>query len=116
MADEITCPECEGTGRSVYAQPDGGKLTLRCRFCFGAGVVGGDDDEPDHDESAFDPVQAAIAIPVWREAGARAIPGCRQCLGTGEVISLGGQVIGGTATAMVKAPCPECSASENEGA
>lgn len=101
MTDRLDCPDCDGRG---YQQL--GPLRLWCRFCRGEGYVG-DDNEPAHRDT--EPSDELSTTPAWEQLGSDQMPGCRTCLGTGQVISLGGQVLGGTATQGVKVPCPNCA-------
>lgn len=97
MTDRLGCPECGGTGEHRI-----GRLVMQCEFCRGAGYVG-DDNEPAEERPA------PPDVPVWEEPGAD-LRGCPRCLGTGEVVHLGG--IGEPTGQLVVAPCPACSAPD----
>lgn len=106
MTDEITCPECQGSGESPF-----GTLRLACQFCHGRGVVGGEHEpagegelrtdgyrQPyegeSYDPQVHGPLPRVADNPVVRESGL-----CPTCLGAGVLIS----------PAQVETPCPACS-------
>lgn len=100
MTDPITCPECRGAGEHHI-----GPLTLLCEFCHGAGEVGGDNEPAERDDRDDE----LCTTPAWEQFGADPAVGCMTCLGTGQVIGLGGDVRGGVPTKLVEQPCPACS-------
>jgi hypothetical protein len=104
MSDRLSCPDCGGTGETRL-----GPLRFLCRFCRGFGYVGDDNEPATRNDDDGDEVDPMATTPVWEDPAARALPGCPQCLGTGRVIGLGGDVRGGAPSKLVEAPCPACS-------
>lgn len=100
MTDPITCPECRGAGEHHL-----GTLRLLCDLCHGAGEVGGENEPAERggDDGEL------CTTPAAEQLGGDAMPGCRTCLGTGKVISLGGDVRGGVPSTLVEQTCPACS-------
>jgi len=115
MTDEITCPECGGTGEQRI-----GTLRMQCNFCHGAGLVGGDFepaegghrrtdgyrnpvDGEDYDPDIHGPLPAVGEHPAVGELDV-----CPQCLGAGVVIGLGDILRGDVTGKLVEAPCPRC--------
>lgn len=107
MTDPITCPECGGTGEQRI-----GTLRLACRFCHGAGQVGGEyepaegghqrtdgyrtpTEGEEYDPQVHGPLPAARDHPAVLGSGL-----CRTCLGARVVVS----------STLIEAPCPECAA------
>lgn len=105
MSDVLDCPDCGGSGTSKDSPPG---IELRCLLCSGQGKVGGEYGEPAEEPPPPEDVDPLDARPAWDQVGWRP-PGCHTCGGSGEVISLGGQVQGGEARRGVRAPCPACS-------
>lgn len=118
MTDEIRCPECGGSGETSI-----GTLRLVCRFCHGAGVVGGEYEPaegghrradgfkiPEEGEE-YDPDVHGPMPAVWKHPAAAELPGCMRCMGSGTVISLGDILRGQMTGKLIEVPCPNCSAS-----
>lgn len=115
MSDEITCPECGGDGEKAI-----GPLRLRCQFCHGHGLVGGDhepaEDAPPRadgfraprDGEEYDPDVHGPLPAIWEHPAARQVDGCPVCFGAGTVIGLG-DIYGNTTGKLVELPCPSCS-------
>lgn len=102
LTDRLQCPECDGTGRQAI-----GTLRLVCRFCRGAGYVGGNNEPAERHSEPPGTVR-----PVWEEPAVRTLTVCRMCLGTGKVVNLGGT--GEPTGKLIELPCPSCSAEDNE--
>lgn len=107
MTDRLECPDCGGSGQQRF-----GPVNVLCPFCRGLGYVGDDNEPAERDPDDGAEVHPMEADPVWEQPGARAVPGCSVCFGSGTVISLGGDVRGGVPKTMVRLPCPQCSAGE----
>ncbi|MCO6010543.1 hypothetical protein NE236_36855 [Actinoallomurus purpureus] len=116
MTDPITCPECDGRGETTL-----GPVRLRCQFCQGRGRVGGDYEpaegghqrtdgyrQPEGDEE-YDPKVHGPLPAAWEHPAVKGMPGCPQCFGTGKVINLGADMVGGDVHGkLVELPCPAC--------
>ncbi|MCG5213322.1 hypothetical protein [Streptosporangium sp. KLBMP 9127] len=94
MTDPITCPECDGRKGDRL-----GELFLACRFCGGLGWVGGE-HEPAERRLRPPPEPP----PAWRHPALAGTGLCGYCLGSGQVIALGGGEQ--QATSITMAPCP----------
>ncbi|MDL4772885.1 MULTISPECIES: hypothetical protein [Thermomonosporaceae] len=108
MTDRLECPDCSGTGEQKF-----GPLTVSCLFCRGLGYVGDDNEPATRDEVESEDVHPMTATPAWDQPGGDRVSGCPQCLGTGRVISLGGDVRGGVPTQMIQTACPSCGGEAN---
>lgn len=104
MTDRLECPDCGGNGTQRF-----GPLTVMCQFCRGFGYVGDDNEPATRNADESERVHPMSATPAWDQPGAEHLPGCSRCLGTGQVISLGGDVRGGVPTKLTRIACPECS-------
>lgn len=105
MSDVIDCSNCNGTGIDPASVKG---LSLKCQFCGGVGLVGGEYGEPaegDDVDGGWRQVDPADVPPVWEMPGAR--PGvCGQCQGYGTIFATGGgreQV-----ARLAYLPCPAC--------
>lgn len=117
MTDPIECPECHGSGEECI-----GTLTLQCRFCDGAGQVGGEYEPAEGGHQRADGFRTPVEgeeydldvhgpLPaVWTHPAAEGAP-CPQCLGTGKVIKLGDMLRGDVHRKVIEMPCPACAPS-----
>jgi len=107
MTDPITCPECGGEGVERL-----GPLALACRFCQGAGEVGGENEPAEdgqvredgyrqpregeaYDPDVHGPLPSVQDHPAVQRSGL-----CTQCLGAGSVMI--------REPVLRVVPCPAC--------
>lgn len=76
---------------------------------WGLGYVGDDNEPATRDQVEPEDVHPMTATPAWDQPGGDRASECPQCLGTGRVISLGGDVRGGRPTQMIQTTCPSCN-------